>query len=231
MTNRPDGPMTVVVLLGAPGAGKGTQAPILARRLDVPILASGDLLRSVVASGSELGREVQQIMVSGQLVPDETIVRIFLESLAKPEAARGAILDGFPRTRRQAEELDVALAERSARVNLAMLIHVPLDELVSRMADRLICEASGHVYNLRSNPPATPDVCDIDGSRLVHRADDGEATVRARMAQQMPPLEEVVAYYRNRGVLVTVDGRQPIPAVTGQLVAAIDAAAAAQGAA
>jgi adenylate kinase len=215
--------MTVIVLLGAPGAGKGTQAPILARRLGVPILASGDLLRSVVASGSPLGREVDAKMRAGELVPDETIVRIFLDRLAGPDAERGAILDGFPRTRAQAEALDVALAERGSKVDRAILIHVPLEDLVGRMADRLICTAAGHVYNLLSNPPRQPDRCDIDDSPLVHRADDGEATVRARMEQQMPPLEEVLAYYRARGVLVTIDGRRPIPEVTEQLIAAVEA--------
>lgn len=220
--------MTVVVLLGAPGAGKGTQAPILATRLGVPILASGDLLRSVVASGSALGREVQATMLSGQLVADATIVRIFLDRLAEADASNGAILDGFPRTRGQAEALDAALADRGSRVDRAVLIHVPLEELVARMADRRICQAAGHVYNLRSNPPRRPDTCDLDGSPLVHRADDAEATVRARMAQQIPPLEEVVAYYASRGVLATVDGRRAISDVTAEVAAAVAGAAAAQ---
>jgi adenylate kinase len=212
----------VVVLLGAPGAGKGTQAPILGRHLGAPVLASGDLLRAVAASGSELGREVDAIMRAGELVPDETIVRIFLERLSRPDTATGAILDGFPRTRGQAEALDSALAKRGGKVDRALLIHVPLEELVLRMADRLICQAAGHVYNLLSNPPRVADRCDIDGSPLVHRADDGEATVRARMAQQIPPLEEVVAYYRDRGVLATIDGRAPIGEVTASLLAAVD---------
>ncbi|HEV2005668.1 MAG TPA: nucleoside monophosphate kinase [Candidatus Limnocylindrales bacterium] len=218
--------MTVVVLLGAPGAGKGTQAPILAACLKAPILASGELLRSVVASGSELGRQVQATMLSGELVDDDTIVRIFLDRLRGPDTPKGAILDGFPRTRGQAVALDEALAEHGARVDCAILIHVPLDELVTRMAGRLICQASGHVYNLQSNPPQQSDRCDIDGSPLVHRADDGEVTVRARMAQQMPPLEEVVEYYRSRGVLATIDGRLPIPEVTTQLLTAVDVPAA-----
>ena len=213
----------VIVLLGAPGAGKGTQAPILALRLGVPILASGELLRSVAASGSELGREVQSMMQAGRLVPDDTIVRIFLEHLDGPEARDGAILDGFPRTRGQAEALDSALAERGARVDVAIYIDVPLEELVGRMAGRLICQSGGHVYNLATNPPRVEGRCDVDGSSLVHRADDAEATVRARMAAQMPPLQEVADHYRRRAVLRSVDGRQPIAVVTESVLEAVEA--------
>ena len=213
----------VIVLLGAPGAGKGTQAPILAARLGVPILASGDLLRAVAGSGSELGREIQSTMQAGRLVADDTIVRIFLDRLDEPEARDGAILDGFPRTRGQAESLDSALDERGARVDVAIYIDVPLEELVGRMAGRLICESGGHVYNLATNPPRVAGRCDVDGSPLVHRADDAEATVRARMAAQLPPLREVADHYRRRGLLRSVDGRQPIAAVTEAVLAAVEA--------
>ncbi len=211
----------VIVLLGAPGAGKGTQAPVLARHLGVPVLASGDLLRAVSKSGSPLGREVERLMKAGQLVPDETIVQIFLDGLARPDAAAGAILDGFPRTVGQAAALDRALAQRGARVDAAIYIDVPLEDLVARMADRRICQASSHVYNLRSNPPKVAGICDLDGSPLVQRSDDDEATVRARMAQQLPPLEAVVAHYRNNGVLAKIDGRRPISDVTTELIAAV----------
>src|SRR5436305_686704 len=131
----------VIVLLGAPGAGKGTQAPVVGRHLGVPVLASGDLLRSVAASDTELGREAGAIMQTGQLVPDATTVRIFLDRLGRPDAAPGAILDGFPRTAAQAASLDAALAEAGTRVDAAIYIDVPLEELVGRMADRQICEA------------------------------------------------------------------------------------------
>ena len=146
-------------------------------------------------------------MSRGQLVPDETIVRVFLDRLEAADAADGAILDGFPRTRVQAEALDDALAEAGRRVDRAGYIDVPLEDLVTRMANRRICTANGHVYNLVSNPPRVDGVCDLDGSELVQRADDAEATVRARMAQQVPPLLEVVDHYRARGILTTVDGR------------------------
>jgi adenylate kinase len=216
--------MTVIVLLGAPGAGKGTQAPVLARHLDVPILASGDLLRTAVAAGTALGREADRYMSRGQLVPDETIVRVFLDRLERADARGGAILDGFPRTRVQAEALDTALADAGRRVDAAVFIDVPTEDLIVRMANRRICTANGHVYNLASNPPHRAGVCDVDGSDLVQRPDDQESTVRARMAEQIKPLLDVVDYYRSSGVLTAIDGRDPIERVSRDLVVAVEAA-------
>ena len=223
--------MTVVVLLGSPGAGKGTQAPVLSRHLGVPVLASGDLLRAAVAKGTALGREADRYMSRGQLVPDETIVRVFLDRLEQPDARAGAILDGFPRTRIQAEALDTALAEAGRRVDRTIFIDVATEDLVKRMANRRICTANGHVYNLASNPPRVDNVCDLDGSPIIQRPDDDEATVRARMKEQIPPLLEVVEHYRARGVLQTVDGREPISDVSARVIAAIEAALPAHGSA
>jgi adenylate kinase len=214
--------MTVVVLLGSPGAGKGTQAPVLSRHLGVPVLASGDLLRTAVAKGTPLGREADRFMSRGQLVPDETIVRVFLDRLEQPDAQNGAILDGFPRTKVQAEALDAALAEAGRRVDRTIFIDVATEDLVKRMANRRICTANGHVYNLASNPPRVDTICDLDGSPIVQRPDDDEATVRARMQEQIPPLLEVVEYYRTKAVLQTVDGREPISEVSARVLAAID---------
>ena len=213
--------MTVVVLLGAPGAGKGTQAPILAKALGVPILASGDLLRAAAAAGTPLGREADHYMSRGQLVPDDTMVRVFLDRLDKPDARAGAILDGFPRTRVQAVALDRALEQAARRVDRAIFIDVETEDLVRRMSNRRICTANGHVYNLRSNPPLTDLVCDLDGSELVQRPDDDEATVRARMKEQIPPLLEVVDHYRKAGVLQRVDGREPISDVSERMLRAL----------
>ena len=214
--------MTVVVLLGAPGAGKGTQAPILARALGVPILASGDLLRAAVAAGTALGREADKYMSRGQLVPDDTMVRVFLDRLEKPDAKAGAVLDGFPRTRVQAVALDRALHEAGRRVDRAIFIEVETEDLVRRMSNRRICTANGHVYNLASNPPVVDQVCDLDGSELVQRPDDNEDTVRARMKEQIPPLLDVVDYYREAGVLQAIDGREPISAVSERLLRALE---------
>jgi adenylate kinase len=213
--------MTVAILLGAPGAGKGTQAPLLAASLGVPVFASGDLLRAEVASGSQIGREVDEIMRSGELVPDDLVVRLFLARLDQPDAAGGAILDGFPRTRRQAEALDEALAATRRHLDRALLIDVPIEHLIGRFAGRLICTAGGHVYNEWFKPPRVWGVCDIDGSELVHRADDAEAIVRARMEQQLGPLNDVADYYREHGILASVDGLRPIEDVTAALLEAL----------
>lgn len=213
--------MTVAVLLGAPGAGKGSQAPLLARHLGVPVLASGDLLRAEVAGGSDMGREVDEIMRSGELVPDATMALVFLSRLGRPDAADGAILDGYPRTRAQAEALDEVLDESGRRVDKALLIEVPIEDLIGRFAGRLICKAAGHVYNIPFNPPKVPGICDIDGSELVRRVDDAEETVRARMVQQLEPLSEVADHYRRQGILVAVDGTQSIDVVKDALLEAL----------
>jgi adenylate kinase len=218
--------MTVAILLGAPGAGKGTQAPLLAEKLGVPVLASGDLLRAEVASGSEIGREVDAVMRSGELVSDDLMARLFLARLDQPDAAKGAILDGFPRTRRQAEALDKALDASGRPVDRALLIEVPIEDLIGRFAGRIICTAGGHVYNEWFKPPRVWGVCDVDGSELVHRADDAEATVRARMEQQLGPLHDVADYYRDHGILTPVDGLRPIDDVTAALLDALGWAAA-----
>lgn len=211
--------MTVVVLLGAPGAGKGTQAEILRKRLDIPHVATGDLFRAAVSEGSAIGLEARRYMERGQLVPDATTIRMVLDRLARPDAASGAILDGFPRTAAQAAALDDALLERGTRVEHALLIDVPSEELVTRLSGRWICRAAGHVYHEVVNPPATPGRCDLDGSELIQRDDDRAETIRARLDGQLGALREVVEHYRAHGVLRTVDGRQPIDQVAAALLA------------
>ena len=212
--------MNVVVLLGAPGAGKGTQAPLLAARLGIPVVATGDLFRAAVRDGTPLGLEARRYMDAGQLVPDEITVKLLLERLGRPDAAAGVILDGFPRTGVQAGALDTALADRDAAVSAAVLVDVPSEELIRRMSGRWICRANGHPYHEVSSPPREAGVCDLDGSELYQRADDQPATIRARMDQQLGALAQVIEHYRSSGVLRTVDGLQAIDAVA----AAIDGA-------
>ncbi|MEK6721174.1 MAG: adenylate kinase [Chloroflexota bacterium] len=216
--------MTTVVLLGAPGAGKGTQAVLLRDRLGIPHIATGDLFRAAVRDGSALGVQARRYMERGQLVSDEITVKMLLDRLAEPDARDGAILDGFPRTRVQAEALDAALAAAGSQVDRALLVEVPERELVRRLAGRWICSMSGHVYNLAANPPQIPGTCDLDGSNLVQRADDKLETVQARLRQQLAALADVVDHYRDANVLAAIDGLQPIPDVTEALVAALAAA-------
>lgn len=213
--------MIVVVLLGAPGAGKGTQANILSERLGIPHVATGDLFRTAVRDKSPIGLEARRYMERGQLVPDDITIRMLLDRLTAPDAAQGVILDGFPRNRAQAEALATALADRGSGVDRTISIEVPTDELVRRMSGRWVCSESGHVYNEHTNPPQVPGQCDIDGSPLIQRADDKPETIRARLTQQLASLRDVADYYDRAGLLRVVDGVQPIDAVTEDLLSAI----------
>jgi adenylate kinase len=210
---RQDRRVTVIVLLGAPGAGKGTQAVLLAERLGVPHVATGDLFRAAVRDNSPIGLEARRFMERGQLVPDDITIEMLLERLAQPDASGGAILDGFPRNRAQAEALDRALTERGSGVDLAVNIEVPSEELVQRLSGRWVCQEAGHVYNEATNPPLTSGICDIDGSPLVQREDDRADTIRARLDLQLESLRDVVDHYAQTGILRTVDGRQSIDEV------------------
>jgi adenylate kinase len=212
----------ILVLLGAPGAGKGTQAMILAQRLGLPHVATGDLFRAAVRAGTALGREAQRYMERGELVPDAITVDMLVERIDRPDAREGVILDGFPRSRNQAEALEAALLARGVEVERVLLVDVPADDLVGRLSGRWVCRLAGHPFHVFSNPPRTPGICDVDGSPLEQREDDRPEVVRARLARQLPPMQSVVEYYRARGVLRTVDGRQPIEDVTRDLIAAVE---------
>jgi adenylate kinase len=213
--------MTVVVLLGAPGAGKGTQADILAEILGVPHVATGDLFRAAVRDGSPVGLEARRYMERGQLVPDETTIKMLLERIERRDASNGVILDGFPRNRAQAEALDAALAGRGSTVDHAVSIEVPADELVRRLSGRWICQDAGHVYNETANPPRVAGRCDLDGSALIQRDDDRAETIRARLAIQLSSLRDVVTYYRTTGVLHHVNGVAPVQTVTADILATL----------
>ena len=219
---RADSPIgRVVVLLGAPGAGKGTQAQILSEKLGLAHVATGDLFRAAVRDETPLGLTARGYMDRGELVPDGVTIEMLLERLARPDASAGILLDGFPRNAAQAEVLDLALAEKGGRVDVAPYIEVPEADLVARLGGRWICRAGGHPYHELTRPPQKPGVCDVDGSELYQRTDDQPATVQARLRRQLGALETVVDHYRGHGVLRAVDGRGAIDKVTGDLLAAI----------
>jgi len=226
--NSPRG-RVVVVLLGAPGAGKGTQAQILSERLGFAHVATGDLFRAAVRHETPLGLEAKGYMDRGELVPDAVTINMLLERLSEPDATAGILLDGFPRNTAQAEVLDKALAEAGARVDLAPYIEVPEADLGARLGGRWICRAQGHPYHELTKPPLVAGVCDVDGSELYQRTDDQPAIVQARLRQQLGALDEVVGYYRRHGVLTTVDGRRGVEEVSQDLLAAIATATGTQG--
>ena len=211
----------VVVLLGAPGAGKGTQAQILSGRLGLAHVATGDLFRAAVRDGTPLGLVAKGYMDRGELVPDAVTIEMLLERLGAPDAAAGILLDGFPRNTAQAKVLDEALAGKGGRVDIAPYIQVPEQDLVGRLGGRWICRAQGHPYHEVTKPPLAPGVCDVDGSELYQRTDDQPATVQARLRQQLGSLELVVGHYRDHGILRTVDGTQQIDQVSNDLLDAI----------
>jgi adenylate kinase len=216
----PDG-RRILLLIGAVGAGKGTQAERLGRALALPHLASGNLFREALRAGTPLGERARAYMERGDLVPDDITIGMVMDHLARPEARHGAILDGFPRTAAQARALDATLADSGERITRAIFIEVPTEELVARVSGRAVCPTCGTPYHDRSDPPREPGVCDKEGSALQRRPDDQPEVVRARLEKQVPPMLEVIDHYDRAGVLRRIDGRQPIERVTADILAAV----------
>ena len=208
----------IVLLVGAVGAGKGTQAAILSRELGLVHLASGNLFRAAIAAGTPLGDEARTYMERGELVPDELTIEMFIRELEKPETARGAILDGFPRTVRQAEALDRMLSTAGERIRRVIHIDVPIEELVQRVSGRWICPVCSTPYHTVTDPPRVAGRCDREGAELVQRDDDRPDVVRARLDKQMGPMLAVLDHYRGAGIVDRIDGRQPIEAVTAAIL-------------
>lgn len=209
-----------IVLLGPPGAGKGTQAEVLQKKLLVPHISTGDMFRAAIKSGTEMGQAAKRYMDEGQLVPDEVTVGIIQDRIAQPDCADGFLLDGFPRTIAQAAALDELLAAGGG-LDAAINISVPLDKLIVRLTGRRMCRKCGAIYHLLYNAPEKEDVCDACGGALYQRDDDKEETVKNRLQvyeQQTAPL---IAYYEEKGLLHTVNGDQPINAVLAELGAAL----------
>ena len=202
-----------LVFLGPPGAGKGTQARELAREWSVPHIATGDMLREAVATGTPLGREARRYMDQGALVPDDVIVRLIAERLGQPDAKRGFILDGFPRTIPQAEALDRLLAELGQRLDHVVFFDVSPPELLRRLTGRRVCRACQTAFHLASAPPRRDGVCDKCGGELYQRDDDREATVRKRLDVYATQTAPLLDYYSKRGLLTRVPGEGPIATI------------------
>jgi adenylate kinase len=213
-----------LVLLGPPGAGKGTQAERIAARYAIPHLSTGDMLREAVAADTEVGRRAKAIMGAGQLVPDEVMNRLVAERLAQPDAARGFVLDGFPRTLAQAQALDNLLEQRDQRLDAVLELAVDDDALVERISGRFACARCGAGYHDRFKQPRVKGVCDVCGGReFVRREDDKPETVRARLKAYHEQTAPLLPYYRNKGLLIAVDGMAEIDDVTAQIFEKIDA--------
>jgi adenylate kinase len=195
-----------LILLGPPGAGKGTQAERLREDFDVAYIATGDILRKAVAEETELGKKAKEYMNNGDLVPDEVIIGVILEEVESEAAQDGFLLDGFPRTVDQAEALDEALGRLDRRLTAVLLIDAPDDEVVRRLSGRRMCAKSGHVYNVHTDPPKHDEVCDQDGSRLVQRDDDREETVRKRLDVYQRQTAPLIRFYEDRDLLKRFDG-------------------------
>ena len=210
-----------LILLGPPGAGKGTQAERLQEDFDVAYIATGEILRKAVADGTDLGKKAKQYMDSGDLVPDDVICKVIMERVDSPEAADGFLLDGFPRTIGQAETLESALERRGRRLSGALLIDAADEEVIRRLSGRRICVKNQHLYHVEFDPPKREGVCDQDGSRLIQRDDDKPETVKKRLSiyhDQTKPLEE---HYEEGGVLRRFDGTRPPGEVHDHIRAAV----------
>jgi adenylate kinase len=195
-----------LVLLGPPGAGKGTQADRLIKDFGLPYYATGNILREAIASESELGKQAKEIVERGDLVPDDLISAVIEEKLDSGQADDGFLLDGFPRTIGQAEMLEGALEERGRELTAALLIDAPDEEVVRRLSGRRTCVKNGHVYHVEFDPPKHEGVCDQDGSRLVQREDDKPETIRNRLQVYHAQTEPLIEWYERRGTLRRFDG-------------------------
>ena len=210
-----------IVFLGAPGAGKGTQATALAEKLGLVHIATGDVLRDAVRRGTELGKKAKSYMDRGELVPDALVVGLVVDRLSQPDAAKGAVLDGFPRNVSQAKALDEALEARGAAVKLAIYLNVPEAALVSRLAGRWECASCRAPYHEVTNPPKKPGVCDQCSGTLTQREDDRPETVKRRLQVYFEQTAPLLDYYKQRGLLAEVDGDKPIAEVTEQILAVV----------
>ncbi len=214
--------MTYVVLMGGPGAGKGTQAKQLQKSLGLLQISTGDLFREILRGDTELGKLAKTYIDKGELVPDAVTVSLVKNRLSRSDCADGALLDGFPRTIPQADALEELLIEMGKQVNVVPYIHVSSELLLKRLAGRWTCSSCGHVYHILFNPPQQKGICDLDGSELYQRDDDTEETQKRRIEVYLEQTAPLLDYYRNKGLLVEINGNQTIEQVQKDLVQVIE---------
>lgn len=210
----------VIIFLGAPGAGKGTQAAYLSLRKSIPRISTGDMLRHAVQSDSELGRKVKDTMRVGKLVDDETMLRLMEERISRPDCGQGFILDGYPRNLKQAAQLETVLPPHMKLQ--AIEIEAPEEEIVKRVVGRRTCPTCEHIYNVYFHPPKSDQVCDLDGALLFQRNDDTEEVVRRRWATYQKETSPLISHYQNKGVLRVINGVQPEEQVATEIVGMIE---------
>lgn len=213
-----------LILLGPPGAGKGTQAKMLTDRFAIPQISTGDILRAAVKAGTEMGLQAKACMDAGALVPDAVVVGIVRDRLQEKDCQAGFILDGFPRTVPQAEALTATLAELGKNLDAVLSLEVDVEALVERLTGRRTCRDCGRGYHVKFDPPQQAGICDACGGELVQRDDDREATIRKRLEVYREQTLPLVGYYQELGLLTRVDGMQEIGSVQQQLLAALQAA-------
>ncbi|MFF9073901.1 adenylate kinase [Streptomyces sp. NPDC014646] len=211
-----------IVLVGPPGAGKGTQAAYLAKNLSIPQISTGDLFRANISQGTDLGKRARAYMDAGQLVPDEVTIGMAKDRMSQPDAENGFLLDGFPRNVGQAEALDAMLKDEGTKLDAVLDLEVPEDEVVKRIAGRRICRNDGsHVFHIAYNPPKTEGVCDACGGELYQRGDDSEETVRTRLEVYHTQTEPIIDYYRAQNLVVTISALGKVTDVTERAMEAL----------
>jgi len=217
-----------VILLGPPGAGKGTQAQRIAQRYQLPHLSTGDMFRDHIHRGTELGRKAKPLMERGELVPDEIVLGMVEDRINQPDCANGFVFDGFPRTIRQADELERICKKNKLRYTVVLHMVVDHGALMRRLTGRRICKGAGHIYNVYERPPKTEGICDIDGSELIHRHDDTEGVIGERLAAYDKQTQPLVEYYTVRKMLSPINGMADADAVTKEIEKILDRAKAAK---
>ena len=208
-----------IIMLGAPGAGKGTQAKQIAAKYEIPHISTGDIFRANIKEGTELGKKAKAFMDKGELVPDELTCDLVVDRISKPDAAKGYVLDGFPRTIPQAEALTEALAKKGETIDYAINVEVPDENIINRMGGRRACLACGSTYHIVYAPTRVEGICDRCGEKLVLRDDDKPETVKKRLAVYHEQTQPLIDYYKAQNILKTVDGTQPMEKVFADIVA------------